>query len=139
VTICGTRVRPAATDHELLWTAVGLSTALMAWLVLQQPWPASLASCPFKAMTGWPCLTCGGTRAVRALFAGEAGEALRANPLVALSAAAWAGYAVYGAGAVAGVWPRLRLRLHPGEATRVRLGALVAIAATWAFLVADGR
>jgi len=139
VTVAVARGRTAALDHELLWTAVGLWAAVTAWLLLRQPWPAPFGACLFKALTGWPCLTCGGTRALRALLAGEAGMAVRSNPLVALTAMGWAVYACYGGGAIVGAWPRLRLRVAPAERAWLRAGALLALASTWGFLVFDGR
>jgi hypothetical protein len=68
------------------------------------PGLAALAPpCPFKALTGWPCLGCGSTRALLALSSLELGAALRWNPLAALGAIAFlAGGAAAGARALAG-------------------------------------
>lgn len=42
--------------------------------------------CMFKALTGWLCPGCGGTRALYALANGQIGHALVLNPLVFLVA-----------------------------------------------------
>jgi hypothetical protein len=127
------------TDHELIWSAVALVTGAGAWLAfvwgLPLPWPA----CVFKGVTGWPCLTCGGTRAVRALLALDPASAWRLNPFVTAVLSGWAAYAVYGTGAVAGAWPRVKVSLASRECTVLRMGAAVCAAAAWIFLVVDGR
>lgn len=49
--------------------------------------------CLFHRLTGWPCLTCGSTRAVTALVSGDVAGALRTQPFAivgcALLTAAW--------------------------------------------------
>ena len=45
-----------------------------------------LPICAFKAITGWPCVFCGGTRAFRALASLHIAEAFRWNPFATLSA-----------------------------------------------------
>ena len=47
-----------------------------------------LGWCPFAAMTGNPCIVCGGTRATVSLLRGDVGAALRYNAVVVLLAAA---------------------------------------------------
>lgn len=82
-------------DHERLWFLVGLATLAVGvpWLLLSLPVPV----CRFHELTGLPCATCGGTRAVLGLLHGEFFQALRWNPLVILvgvSAMLFLGYAV---------------------------------------------
>ena len=131
--------RQAAIDHELLWTSVGVLSACVAWVVCRQPLPSPIGLCVFKAVTGWPCVTCGGTRAIRALCEGDLPHALRANPLVALGAIGWAGYGAYALGALTGGWPRLRIQLDHASARRLRWVAVFLVGLTWAYLVAEGR
>lgn len=59
-----------------------VSLAVARW----QPAVLSLLSaCPFRALTGMSCPTCGSTRAVWALSHGRLAEALAANPLAAVT------------------------------------------------------
>jgi hypothetical protein len=90
--------------------------------------------CPFKALTGIPCATCGMTHAFVHLAHGELGAALAASPLGALLAAlAWI-FVVADAG-------RLALAL-PAPAPGPRLtrafaqAGILALLANWAYLVA---
>jgi hypothetical protein len=89
--------------------------------------------CPFRALTGLPCATCGMTHAFVHLAHGEAAAALAASPLGALLAAgAWAF-------ALAAVL-RLALGLSwrppgPGVARAAAAAAVGALLANWAFLV----
>jgi hypothetical protein len=64
-----------------LVAAAGLSGAFLV-LVRWQPDALSLLRpCPFLAMTGIPCPTCGTTRAALALSHGQIADAFAANPL----------------------------------------------------------
>jgi hypothetical protein len=129
---------PGETDHELLWSAVGLA-ALGAGLAVGAVGPAFDLPCVFKAVTGWPCVTCGATRAVRLLAAGQAGAAARMNPLVTTGLLAWAAFVPYGLGVTAGWWPRVRMSAAARDCTALRIAAVAAVLATWLFLVVDGR
>lgn len=94
--------------------------------------------CPLKSATGWPCMTCGSTRALGRLFALDLTGALSLNPLVALSA-----LAVVLWGLVDAVL-RVRGRALPLVLSGARLrivGAVLgaAVLLNWAYLVAAGR
>jgi hypothetical protein len=129
---------PGDTDHETLWAWVGLATAVMAvaWLALVE-WPPVV--CPMRAVSGWPCPTCGATRTALALAAGEVGLALRMNPLVASGLLLTIPYLAYAAIVSALRLPRLRVRVGAREAFAVRVAAVSLVLANWAFLIADGR
>ncbi len=89
--------------------------------------------CPFRALTGLPCATCGMTHAFVALARGELASAWQASPLGALLAGgAWL-YAVLDlARLAAGIpWPSL-----PERAWRaMALAAVGAAAANWAWML----
>jgi hypothetical protein len=93
--------------------------------------------CPFRALTGLPCATCGMTHAFVHLAHGEAGAAVAASPLGALLAAgAWA-FALAAALRLA-----LGLAWRPPGPTVARAAAAAAVGAllaNWAFLVVARR
>jgi hypothetical protein len=105
-------------------------------LLLRPLWLAVaplLPPCPFRALTGLPCLSCGTTRAAVAVLHGRPLEALVVNPLAAL-----AGIAFIAGGAFAPLWafldlPVPHLASPPMRALRISLVAL--LLAGWAWVI----
>lgn len=64
--------------------------------------------CGFKIITGLPCPSCGGTRAVLALLAGDPLRAIWFNPGVMIGGALFAAYLAWGGwrNYATGAWPR---------------------------------
>jgi hypothetical protein len=128
------RLAAGELDAELLGLGVlGSAGALgLAWLTLGLPTP----KCLFHAFTGLPCLTCGGTRCVKNLVAGHVGAALEWNPLVFLGLVAVAVFLLYAAAALVFRLPRVRVVFESArEANFARLGAAIALAANWIYLI----
>ena len=72
---------PIFEDLYFLAALSGLMTLSLAWTF--PLWsPAWGAFCPLRELTGIPCPTCFGTRALLAASHGEVWRALRLNPLV---------------------------------------------------------
>jgi hypothetical protein len=138
VTVRWRPLRPHETDHETLWASVAaaLGVMLVLWLRFVE-WPPIL--CPLHAITGWPCPTCGATRAVLALARGEFVAALRMNPLVGAAALGAVPYLAYAAVVSVLGLPRCRIEFGPRAAAAGRVAAVAAVVTTWAFLIADGR
>jgi hypothetical protein len=127
----------APSVHALgLAAAGGALLALARLLPLDSP-PLSLFSCPLRAATGWPCLTCGCTHAFAAIVRLDVAAALRANPLGAVLALCCAAHLVWTALRCAGLrWAPAVPRL--GSGTRLRLAAVALLAANWAYVAALG-
>ena len=131
-------VRVEGVSHEAIWGPIGGLVLLTARFF---PFDRiSLGACPFRALTGIPCLSCGGTRSLMAFTRLDLGEAFAMNPLVAalgFIAAAYLAYAV-------GVWvfglPRWRPSI-PSARWRngLRLAAVSALVLNWTYLIAAGR
>ncbi len=128
--------KPNREERQLswLWGAVAVCSLLLRafWLALAPLVPA----CPFRAITGIPCPTCGTTHAALALLNGRLADAFAANPLAAL-----AGIAFMAGGLLAPVWtafnwpvPEIPSPL-PGSA---RGAIVVLILAGWAYVIARG-
>ena len=94
-----------------------------------------LPPCPFHWLTGFPCATCGGTRALLALGRFELLAAIGWNPLVAVAGILFAigGIAALG---LAALGRDVRVP-NPTWGLRIALG--LALVSNWAFLVAAGR
>src|SRR5437868_11645189 len=120
-------------DHELLWLSVSLGglACAAAWLAVGLPWPI----CWFRALTGYPCSTCGATRAAVALFHGQFSGAWRWNPL---AFAVYCGIALFDAYALCVVLMRhrrLRLSFSALEKIILRATLIVLLVLNWAYLL----
>jgi hypothetical protein len=94
--------------------------------------------CVFRATTGIPCLTCGATRALGELATGDLSGALAMNPLAAMAAFALVPWGIADL-ALLTRGRALSLQVAPGGARALRVLAVTALAANWAYLVAAGR
>ena len=95
------------------------------------------SECPFRALTGLPCASCGMTHAFVALARGEVGAAVAASPLGALLAAGAWGYALLDLLRVARgrPWPSP----SPDAWRAAVLAGLGATALNWAWMLWQAR
>jgi hypothetical protein len=117
-----------------LFALAGLASFLAARFL---PVLESGLECPFRAVTGLPCASCGMTHAFVALAGGRVADALSASPAGALLAALAWGYAALDlARAVLGLpWPAL-----PERAWRaMAVAGLGAVAVNWAWMLLAAR
>jgi hypothetical protein len=127
-------------DHERLWLSVALAGAALVvlWVAAgHEELPRVL--CPFRHLTGVPCVACGGTRALLALTRGELQAAFFWNPLVAVSAIAALAWLAYAAVVTLLRAPRLRVRLGARDRFLFRAAAWTALVGNWMFLILQGR
>ncbi|HEY2139058.1 MAG TPA: DUF2752 domain-containing protein, partial [Chthoniobacterales bacterium] len=87
------RIPPKEFNHELVWLVISVAAAGggAGWLGLHLPW----LRCPFLAMTGYPCLTCGATRCAISLLHGNFSSAWSWNPLAFVALCGVALFDVY--------------------------------------------
>jgi hypothetical protein len=119
-----------------IFGGIGLAVAAVVGLVGLDRLP--IAFCVFKGLTGWPCPTCGSTRAVGRLFGFDLAEALAMNPLTTVVAVVIAAWAV----ADLVLLPRrrsLRVGFSPAAARWLRVAALLAFLSNWVYLLVAGR
>ena len=125
---------PGETDVELLgfWVALAAATVGWGWLHWQLPLP----ECVVAKWIGLPCPTCGGTRLIRALLAGDGWAAWRLNPLVLALLSAGALFFAYSAAVLLFRLRRVRLGKLPEKLSHIiRGGALLLLLANWIYLV----
>jgi len=130
------RARPGAIPVGAILAACALGAITMVVLLHLSRLPFSV--CIFKAVTGIPCMTCGTTRALARLARLDLAGALAMNPLATLGTLAvlpWgaADLLLLSRGRA------LSLELSPAAARVVRIAAVVAVLANWAWLIAAGR
>jgi len=134
------RLEPNDLDVELILAVVGVVLVVgvaVLRLVPEKYQPAQ--SCTFHRITGYPCLTCGGTRTARSLGRLELRRALATNPLVAVWLILALPHALWVLASRA--WRLPRPRLFP-ESRRDRYlmwgGVAAAVLANWVYLVFAG-
>jgi hypothetical protein len=129
------RVPPEEFNHELVWLVVSVAAIAggVVWLRLGLPW----LGCPFRAVTGYPCLTCGATRCAIAFAHGHLSMAWSWNPLAFIALCGVALFDLYAAVVLLSRGPRLRvIDWTRAEKNAVRVAVIALIAANWAYLVA---
>jgi hypothetical protein len=129
------RLPPGEFDHELVWLAVSIAVVVAGggwlWFGLSGP------GCPFLAITGYPCLTCGATRCAIAFGHGHFSQAWLWNPLALIGICGVVLFDLYAAIVLLARLPRLRLvDWRRTQKNSVRVGAIVLIAVNWAYLLA---
>lgn len=130
-----TATRGALPLGAILATLGAAASAAVGLLHLDAlPWRL----CVFKVVTGWPCLTCGSTRALGRLFALDPAGAFAMNPLAALLALALVPWGLADA-ALIGQGRALSLELTPRATLVARVLAVALVGANWAYLVIAGR
>lgn len=131
----------ADVSPEIIWGSVG--TFLLAGgatlFALAPRLLGRVTGCVFKAGTGVPCPSCGSTRALESLAAGDLVGALLVNPLAVLALAGGVVYLMYAWLTVAGLIGPLR----PGWLTHpmpmaLRWGLPSILAANWLYLIFSG-
>jgi hypothetical protein len=128
---------PGELDHEMIWFCVTITAGILAvvWFRLALPLPR----CTFHAVLGFPCLTCGSTRAAAAIAGGNIAQAWQHNPLACLAIGALAAFDLYALVVLVTRAPRLRVGIVSAAARRSAL-ALLGCAAllNWAYLIHHG-
>jgi uncharacterized protein DUF2752 len=129
------RVPPEDLNHELVWLVVS-AAALVAgavWLRLGLQW----LRCPFLAVTGYPCLTCGATRCAIAFLHGNLARAWSWNPLAFVALCAVALFDLYALVVLVTRSPRPRvIDWTRTEKNAVRMAVIALIVVNWAYLLA---
>jgi hypothetical protein len=109
--------------------------AAVRWLHLDR---MGFTLCTFKATTGLPCMTCGGTRTLALLARGDLAGALAMNPLVAVAFFVLVPWAL----ADLLLWTRGRaLGLDLGRAGQrwLMIAGAAALVVNWAYVIVMGR
>lgn len=124
---------PRVCGNAIVISALHLGALCAAGTLPLDAPPLSLLACPFRAMTGLPCLGCGCLHAFAAVAHLDLLAAFLANPIGALAAIAGIGFAAGTVLRLAGV--PITLPRFPRERTRLaRIAVLLAVAANWSFV-----
>jgi hypothetical protein len=111
------------------------SLAIMALVVARYlPLMDIMPSCSFKALTGFPCPTCGTTRSLVNLAKGDLPGSLLMNPAFALGMILTVLLFIYNSIIVLFNTPRFALSLTRPESDTVRVAALALLLLNWYYL-----
>jgi hypothetical protein len=94
--------------------------------------------CVFHELTGYPCLSCGATRAADALFKGDFLDMFYFNPLIVVFCAGLFFFSLFKLLEFIFKF-KLILRFSRKTALGARLLLVVIVAANWLFLIVSGR
>ena len=120
--------------HLPVWAllVVGLWGALQAGTVLiSLKMHRSVVTCPLKLLTGFPCPTCGATRGVLHLIAGDILAGMLCNPLLFVSL----GLVALALGLRAAFARTVRVDLTPGQRRIAWIVAAGAVLVNWAYVI----
>lgn len=110
-----------------------MATVALVWFATRLPTPP----CPFHALTGLPCPTCGATRAAEHFLHGHFVASFFFNPLAFLAFCAFVLFDLYALAVLLGGTARIRVgQFSPAEKLLVRSLALVLLAGNWFYLLA---
>ena len=128
---------PGSVDHELVWGLIGLLAILAAVFVPLDRIMADVGyECGFRRLTGYPCPSCGATRAWILVAALRFREAFRLSPLAALLFLGIVLYVPYALGTLVLRTRRVRITGVSRKGWRrvvLVLAALVMI--NWAYMI----
>jgi hypothetical protein len=130
-----------AVSPELIWGSVGtfLAAAGIFVFLLAPRLLGQATVCLFKVGTGVPCPTCGTTRVLEALAAGDLAVALMTNPLAVLTLAGGASFLVYAWLVMAGALQPWRPGwLTPPMPVWLRFSLPLVVAVNWLYLITAG-
>jgi len=118
---------------HLIWGPIAIMAVVAAAMV--NHFLAELPNCPFKIMTGYPCLTCGGTRCLAELAHFSVWESFLYNPLVFLTVL---GLLFFSTTVLVGLIFKfgIKLVLSDMEKKLIRYGIIALAAADWIYLIA---
>jgi hypothetical protein len=121
-------------DHELVWFLVSLGgfLGLMVWFAARLPTPG----CPFRSLTGLPCLTCGATRSAYQFLHGHFAASFLFNPLAFVTYCGLIIFDIYAFVVLITGSPRFRLvKFSHAEKLLLRWAAVLLLASNWIYLL----
>ena len=127
----------AGREERRRWLAF-VGAVLLIGLLVAALHLCGVRVCLFHRLTGYPCLTCGGTRALAALTVGDVCGAFRIQPLVTALAVGYAGWLAVNA--ACWITRRQCLSVELSSREKKMLAAILVILAVcnWVYLLRCG-
>lgn len=125
------RREPGQIEFGLIYGTIVLLALVAARLL---PIPGLVPDCAFRAVTGFPCPTCGSTRALINLSQARILPAFAMNPLASFSLSCLMLAFFYGLIAFIFKVPRFHVTLSEEEKDRARKAVLLIVLLNWLYL-----
>ena len=117
---------------HLIWGFIAIVAIIVSGFVVH--YFHDLPICPFKAITGYPCLTCGGTRCLAEMSQFSLWESFKYNPFIWITAIGMIAFSLYVAGIL--IFKRgISISLTPKEERAARITIISLIAINWIYLI----
>ncbi|MBW1972724.1 MAG: hypothetical protein DRG20_05945 [Deltaproteobacteria bacterium] len=119
-------------DHEVIWAPIAILAIFASRFF---PFERFHYICPFHALTGHPCPTCGMTRSFIFMSKGNFKDAFFINPLGAFLFIFAVLYVIYAAYVIIFKKGRIRIKVSKREAKIIRCLAVAIILLNWIYLL----
>ncbi len=121
---------------HIVWGPMAIIFVLAAGIL--KPLAGLIPSCVFHRITGFPCLTCGGTRSILALSQFDPGMSFLHNPLVTLFIAGLILFSILSL--LSQVTGRsVKIELAGREKRGLRILIILAVSSNWIYLILAGK
>jgi hypothetical protein len=117
---------------HLIWGAIAICAIIAAGFVTY--FMRDLPVCPFKALTGYPCLTCGGTRCLAEMAHLSLWQGFKFNPFIWLTVVGMIAFSLLVA--LGFLFKRgIAITLSENEKKAIRFSIIALMAINWIYLI----
>jgi hypothetical protein len=117
---------------HLIWGPIAIIAVIAAGFVAH--YFHGLPACPFKVLTGYPCLTCGGTRCLAEMAHLSLWESFKYNPFVWLTVIGMIAFSLIAAFGIL-FKRRFSITLTESEKKVIRIAIIALMAINWIYLI----
>jgi hypothetical protein len=117
---------------HLIWGPIAIAAVIAAGFAAH--YFHGLPACPFKVLTGYPCLTCGGTRCLAEMAHLSLWESFKYNPFVWLTVIGMIAFSLWVASGF--LFKRgISITLTENEKKAIRFAIIALMAINWIYLI----
>ena len=132
-------IHKGASAHESVDAELLITLSFLGFAIPLSLLPGlfySMFHCPFKALTGLPCPTCGMTRTAISLLHLHPVQAIKISPLFTFIYANFALLLLYSVGSLLSLWPKVRITFSSGKERNIFIAAsIICVFVNWLYLI----
>jgi len=118
--------------YHLIWGFIAIGAVIASAITVKIL--HNLPVCPFKTLTGYPCLTCGGTRCLAEMAHLSLWESFKYNPFIWVTVIGMIFFSIYIAVALISK-KSISISMTPSEEKAVRIAIISLMAINWIYLI----